>query len=68
MFSVPLICGYLNRIQSDRRLEQETQCNIKSIWLTGRLMPVFKTIADFGKDNGKRLATCGESSSFYAVT
>ena len=44
--------GYLNRIQSSLRLERETQRNIELIWLTGRLMPDFKTIADFRKDNG----------------
>jgi transposase len=41
------IYGYLNRIQSSRRLERETQRNVELIWLTGRLMPDFKTIADF---------------------
>jgi len=47
--------GYLNRIQSSRRLERETQRNVELIWLTGRLMPDFKTIADFRKDNGKAI-------------
>jgi len=46
------VYGYLNRIQSSRRLERETQRNIELMWLTGRLMPDFKTIADFRKDNG----------------
>jgi transposase len=46
------IYGYLNRIQSSRRLERETQRNLEMMWLTGRLMPDFKTIADFRKDNG----------------
>ena len=44
--------GYLNRIQSSRRLEREAQRNIEVMWLTGRLIPDFKTIADFRKDNG----------------
>src|ERR1700677_3482495 len=44
--------GCLNRIQSSRRLERETQRNIELMWLTGRLMPDFKTIANFRKDNG----------------
>jgi transposase len=44
--------GYLNRIQSSRRLEREAQRNVEVVWLTGRLMPDFKTIADFRKDNG----------------
>jgi len=46
------IYGYLNRIQSSRRLEHETQRNLELMWLTGRLMPDFKTIANFRKDNG----------------
>jgi transposase len=46
------IYGYLNRVQSSRRLERETQRNVEVMWLTGRLMPDFKTIADFRKDNG----------------
>jgi transposase len=49
------IYGYLNRLQSSRRLERETQRNVELIWLTGRLMPDFKTIADFRKDNGAAL-------------
>src|ERR1700684_1267230 len=47
--------GYLNRIQSSRRLERETKRNIELMWLTGRLMPDFKTIANFRKDNGKAI-------------
>jgi transposase len=55
------IYGYLNRIQSSRRLERETQRNIELIWLTRRLMPDFKTIADFRKDNGPAIrSTCRE--------
>ena len=46
------IYGYLNRLQSSRRLERETQRNVELFWLTGRLSPDFKTIADFRKDNG----------------
>ncbi len=45
--------GYLNRIQSSRRLEREAQRNIELMWLTRRLAPDFKTIADFRKDNSK---------------
>src|ERR1700674_5684975 len=41
------IYGYLNRIQSSRRLEREAQRNVELMWLTGRLMPDFKTIANF---------------------
>lgn len=47
------IYGYLNRIQSSRRLEAEAQRNVELMWLTGRLTPDFKTIANFRKDNGK---------------
>jgi transposase len=49
------IYGYLNRIQSSRRLERESQRNLELIWLTGRLMPDFKTIANFRKDNGSAI-------------
>ncbi|MEN8891398.1 IS1182 family transposase [Planktotalea arctica] len=44
--------GYLNQVQSSRRLERECGRNLELIWLTGRLRPDFKTIADFRKDNG----------------
>jgi len=47
------IYGYLNRIQSSRRLEREAQRNVELMWLTGRLTPDFKMIANFRKDNGK---------------
>jgi transposase len=46
------IYGYLNRIQSSRRLEREAQRNLELIWLTRRLAPDFKTIADFRAENG----------------
>jgi len=49
------IYGYLNRIQSSRRLERETHRNVELMWLLGRLQPDFKTIADFRKDNGKAI-------------
>ena len=49
------VYGYLNRVQSSRRLERECQRNLELMWLTGRLSPDFKTIADFRKDNGKAI-------------
>jgi transposase len=49
------IYGYLNRIQSSRRLEREAQRNVELMWLTGRLRPDFKTIANFRKDNGRAI-------------
>lgn len=45
--------GYLNRVQSSRRLETECQRNVELMWLLGKLAPDFKTIADFRKDNGQ---------------
>lgn len=39
--------GYLNRIRSSRRLEQEARRNQELMWLVGRLAPDFKTLADF---------------------
>ncbi|HTM82172.1 IS1182 family transposase [Asticcacaulis sp.] len=53
------IFGYLNRIPSSRRLERECRRNLELIWLTGKLAPDFKTIADFRKDHGEPLRqTC----------
>ena len=49
------VYGYLNRVQSSRRLEVEAQRNVELMWLTGRLAPDFKTIADFRKDNGEAI-------------
>jgi len=47
------IYGYLNRVQSSRRLERECQRNVELMWLTGRLAPDFKTIAEFRRGNGE---------------
>jgi transposase len=49
------IYGYLNRVQSSRRLEREAQRNVELMWLTHRLSPDFKTIADFRRDNGSAI-------------
>ncbi len=46
------IYGYLNRVQSSRRLESEARRNLEVIWLIQRLAPDDKTICDFRKDNG----------------
>ena len=46
------VYGYLNRVPSSRRLEREAARNVEVMWLTGRLVPDHKTIADFRKDNG----------------
>jgi transposase len=47
--------GYLNQIQSSRRLERECQRNVELMWLVGQLTPDFKTIADFRRDNGSAI-------------
>jgi transposase len=53
--------GYLNRVQSSRRLEREAGRNIELMWLTGRLTPDFKTIANFRRDNGPGIgAVCSQ--------
>jgi transposase len=53
------IYGYLNRVQSSRRLERESQRNVELMWLTGKLAPDHKTIANFRKDNGPAIqAAC----------
>ncbi len=49
------VYGYLNRVQSSRRLEREAQRNVELMWLLRRLAPDFKTIADFRKDNGQAI-------------
>jgi transposase len=49
------IYGYLNRVQSSRRLEREAGRNVEVMWLTGHLVPDHKTIADFRKDNGRAI-------------
>jgi transposase len=49
------IHGYLNRVQSSRRLEREAGRNVEVMWLTGRLVPDHKTIADFRKDSGRAI-------------
>ena len=49
------VYGYLNKVQSSRRLEREAQRNVELMWLTNRLAPDFKTIADFRKDNGEAI-------------
>ena len=55
------IYGYLNRIQSSRRLEREAGRNVELMWLLGRLAPDFKTIADFRRNNGKGIRkVCSE--------
>ena len=68
------VYGYLNRLQSSRRLERETQRNVELMWLTGRLTPDFKTIADFRKDHAEAIVGvcrafirfCREQSLFGA--
>jgi transposase len=51
--------GYLNQVQSIRRLEREACGNVELMWLTGKLAPDFKTIADFRWDNGEAIrAVC----------
>src|SRR6476469_5521242 len=49
------IYGYLSRVQSSRRLEREAGRNVEVMWLTGRLAPDHKTIADFRKDSGRAI-------------
>jgi transposase len=59
------IYGYLNRIQSSRRLERECQRDIELMWLTGRLAPDHRTIADFRRDNGA--AICAACAQFIII-
>ncbi len=61
------IYGYLNRVQSSRRLEREAGRNVEVMWLLGRLAPDFKTIADFRKDNGPAIRRSARDSSSCAA-
>jgi len=69
--AVPLkiyIYGYLNQVQSSRRLEREAQRNVELMWLTGRLAPDFKTIAEFRKDHGAAIhKVCREYVESYTM-
>jgi transposase len=49
------IYGYLNRVHSSRRLERKAGRNVEVMWLTGRLVPDHKTIANFRKDSGRAI-------------
>src|ERR1700740_481045 len=49
------IYGYLNRVQSSRRLEREAGRNVEVMWLLGRLVPDHKTVADFRRDSGRAI-------------
>ena len=59
------VYGYLNQVQSSRGLERECHRNLELIWLTGRLAPDFKTIADFRRDNGPAIR--GVCAQFVAL-
>ena len=61
------IYGYLNRVQSSRRLEREAGRNVEVMWLLGRLAPDHKTIADFRKTMAWRCARSVRDSSNSAV-
>jgi BMFP domain-containing protein YqiC len=53
--------GYLNQVASSRRLEREAGRNTEVMWLTGRLVPDHKTIADFRRDSGPAIqAACAQ--------
>ncbi|MEO1282926.1 MAG: transposase, partial [Pseudomonadota bacterium] len=53
------IYGYLNAVQSSRRLEREAGRNVEVMWLLGRLIPDHKTIAEFRRNNGPAIRrTC----------
>ena len=60
------VYGYLNRVQSSRRLEREAQRNVEVMWLTGRLTPDFKTMPTSGRTTAMRSARCAPSSSCCA--
>ncbi len=59
------IYGYLNRVRSSRRLEKETNRNVELMWLLRRLIPDFKTIADFRRDNHKAIQKVCRSFTLF---
>jgi transposase len=59
------IYGYLNWVQSSRRLQREAGCNVEAMWLTSRLVLDHKTIADFRKDHGRVNVRSWEYSGHY---
>ena len=61
------IYGYLNRVQSSRRLEREAGRNVEVMWLLGRLVPDHKTIADFHRTMGVPFARCARALSSSAA-
>lgn len=54
--------GYLNRVRSSRRLEREAITNVEAMWLVRGLLPCYKTIANFRKDNKQAL-----NKAFYEL-
>ena len=62
------IYGYLNCTQSSRRLEREAGRNVELMWLTGKLAPDFKTIADFRKDNGLAIRSARPAEQSRALS
>lgn len=61
LFAKLYLYGYLNRINSSRRLEAECHRNIELIWLLNNEHPDFKTINNFRKDNGEVIRWCSRS-------
>jgi transposase len=61
------VYGYLNQVQSSRRVEREAGRNVEVMWLTGRLVHDHKTIADFRKDNGRAIRRSAHASSGCAA-
>ncbi|MFQ5943662.1 MAG: IS1182 family transposase [Anaerolineales bacterium] len=59
------IYGYLNHVRSSRRLEKETNRNVELMWLLRRLIPDFKTIADFRRDNHKAIQKVCRSLTLF---
>lgn len=62
------VYGYLHRVSSSRRLESEASRNVELMWLLGKLVPDFKSIADFRRDNGVALRSLCRSFSLFCVS
>src|SRR5690349_10210182 len=51
--------GYLHQVRSSRRLEAECRRNVEVMWLLGRLIPDYKSIAEFRRMHAGAVTRAG---------
>lgn len=51
--------GYLHQVRSSRRLEAECRRNVELMWLLGRLVPDYKSIAEFRRKHREAVGRVG---------